>query len=123
MQLCLLLFKDTGTSTFLLLLFEPLSIAFDTLQVKLSTFLVPVLVVHLHAAIYVIKEIENCCRVFGLVDYQFLIYIRILWQAVIVHGMQLLDTWQRQNLDISAHDISLQPSERSAAGVLSFSVS
>lgn len=68
MQLCLLLFKDTGTSTFLLLLFEPLSIAFDTLQ------------------------------------------------AVIVHGMQLLDTWQRQNLDISAHDISLQPSERSAAG-------
>ncbi|KAG0589656.1 hypothetical protein KC19_1G037100 [Ceratodon purpureus] len=68
MQLCLLLFKDTGTSTFLLLLFEPLSIAFDTLQ------------------------------------------------AVIVHGMQLLDTWQRQNLDISAHDVNLQPSERSAAG-------
>jgi len=68
MQLCLLLFKDTGTSTFLLLLFEPLSIAFDTLQ------------------------------------------------AIIVHGMQLLDTWQRQNLDVSARDLSLQPSERSAAG-------
>ena len=42
MQLCLLLFKDTGTSTFLLLLFEPLSIAFDTLQVNLSTILVRV---------------------------------------------------------------------------------
>jgi autocrine motility factor receptor len=69
MQLCLVLFKDTGTSTFLLLLFEPLSIAFDTLQ------------------------------------------------AVIVHGMQLVDTWQRQKLDISAHDTNLQPSERSAAGM------
>lgn len=68
MQLCFLLFKDIGTSTFLLLFFEPLCIALDTLQ------------------------------------------------AVIVHGMQLMDTWQRQNLDISAHDISLQPSERSAAG-------
>lgn len=42
MQLCLLLFKDTGTSTFLLLLFEPLSIAFDTLQVELSPPLVQV---------------------------------------------------------------------------------
>ncbi|XP_024371352.1 E3 ubiquitin protein ligase RIN2 [Physcomitrium patens] len=68
MHLCLLLFKDIGTSTFLLLLFEPLSIASDTLQ------------------------------------------------AVIVHGMQLMDTWQRQSLDVSAHDVNLQPSERSAAG-------
>jgi hypothetical protein len=34
MQLFIVLFKDTGMSTFLLLLFEPLSIAFDTLQVN-----------------------------------------------------------------------------------------
>lgn len=41
----------------------------------------------------------------------------LLLQAVIVHGMQLVDTWQRQKLDISAHDTNLQPSERSAAGM------
>jgi hypothetical protein len=35
MQLFIVLFKDTGMSTFLLLLFEPLSIAFDTLQVNI----------------------------------------------------------------------------------------
>jgi hypothetical protein len=56
-------------STFLLLLFEPLSIAFDTLQ------------------------------------------------AVVVHGMQLMDTWQRQTLDLSVHTSGLEPSKRSAAGV------
>ncbi|CAK9229186.1 unnamed protein product [Sphagnum troendelagicum] len=69
MQLFIVLFKDTGMSTFLLLLFEPLSIAFDTLQ------------------------------------------------AVVVHGMQLMDTWQRQTLDLSVHTSGLEPSKRSAAGV------
>ncbi|BBN10487.1 E3 ubiquitin-protein ligase AMFR [Marchantia polymorpha subsp. ruderalis] len=68
MRLCMWVFKDTGTSTFMLLLFEPLSIAFDTLQ------------------------------------------------AVVVHGMQLLDTWQRHSLDTSSHVATMQPSERSAAG-------
>jgi autocrine motility factor receptor len=68
MQLFIVLFKDTGMSTFLLLLFEPLSIAFDTLQ------------------------------------------------AVVVHGMQLMDTWQRQTLDLSVHTSGLEPSKRSAAG-------
>ncbi|KAL2624061.1 hypothetical protein R1flu_008306 [Riccia fluitans] len=68
MRLCMWLFKDTGTSTFMLLLFEPLSIAFDTLQ------------------------------------------------AVVVHGMQLLDTWQQHNLGISSYMSTMQPSERSAAG-------
>jgi hypothetical protein len=58
MQLCLLLFKDTGTSTFLLLLFEPLSIAFDTLQVKSSTLMVQVLVSF--CLPLCVEEIENC---------------------------------------------------------------
>ncbi|XP_024518489.1 E3 ubiquitin protein ligase RIN2 isoform X1 [Selaginella moellendorffii] len=67
-QLCLVVFKDTGISTFMLLLFEPLSIAFETLQ------------------------------------------------AVLVHGVQLLDTWQRQSLDTSpAATNGLQP-DRSVAG-------
>jgi hypothetical protein len=35
-QLCLLLFKDAGRSNFLLLLFEPLGIAFDTLECKVT---------------------------------------------------------------------------------------
>lgn len=65
-QLCLLVFKDTGVSTFLLLLFEPLSIACESLQ------------------------------------------------AVVVHGIQLLDTWQRQTMDLSSSTDG--PSERSAAG-------
>ncbi|KAL3699715.1 hypothetical protein R1sor_017737 [Riccia sorocarpa] len=68
MRLCMWLFKDTGTSTFLLLFFEPLSIAFDTLQ------------------------------------------------AVVVHGIQLFDTWQRHNLGTFSYTPTIQASERSAAG-------
>lgn len=121
MQLCLLLFKETGTSTFLLLLFEPLSIAFDTLQVNLSPLLIKCLLAFC-VQLYVICETENYCRVWGYVIVSCLFSCSFLWQAIIVHGMQLLDTWQRQNLDISAHDISLQPSERSAAGVFRFCI-
>jgi len=116
MQLCMLLFKDTGTSTFLLLLFEPLSIAFDTLQVKLPPSLVQVLI-GLLCACSCYYDIESYCRVWVNVIVNSLFSSLFLWQAIIVHGMQLLDTWQRQNLDISSHDISLQPSERSAAGM------
>ncbi|CAM6095061.1 unnamed protein product [Calypogeia fissa] len=68
MRLCMWVFRDTGPSTFLLLLFEPLSIVFDTLQ------------------------------------------------AVVVHGMQLLDTWQRHSSDSASCTPTMQPSERSAAG-------
>lgn len=67
-QLCLLIFKDNGISTLFLLLFEPLSIAFETLQ------------------------------------------------AVLVHGMQLVDTWHRHISDVAPQCSGLQPSERSAAG-------
>eukprot|EP01018_Ginkgo_biloba_P037385 Gb_13512 [translate_table: standard] len=67
-QLCLMLSKSAGTSTFWLLLFEPLSIAFETLQ------------------------------------------------AVMVHGLQLIDTWHRYTVDDSVHCQGLQPSDRSAAG-------
>eukprot|EP00249_Psilotum_nudum_P016374 c25791_g1_i1 orf=659-2437(-) len=67
-HLCIFIFKDAGISTFLLLLFEPLIIALDTIQ------------------------------------------------AVVVHGMQLLDTWQQRTMDLSSQYTGLQPSERSAAG-------
>ncbi|KAJ7534009.1 hypothetical protein O6H91_13G075600 [Diphasiastrum complanatum] len=69
MQICVMVSKDTGMSTFLLLLYEPLTIAFDTLQ------------------------------------------------ALVVHGLQLLDVWQRHTSDAVSGDTELQPSERSAAGV------
>lgn len=71
MQLCLLLFKDTGTSTFLLLLFEPLSIAFDTLQVKYHQYWGKRLLVFC-VQLYVIYE--RYCRVLGYGDVSSLSY-------------------------------------------------
>uniref|UniRef100_A0A0C9RQW2 TSA: Wollemia nobilis Ref_Wollemi_Transcript_22094_2583 transcribed RNA sequence n=1 Tax=Wollemia nobilis TaxID=56998 RepID=A0A0C9RQW2_9CONI len=67
-QLCTVVSRGAGTSTFWLLLFEPLSIAFETLQ------------------------------------------------AVMVHGLQLIETWHRYTADDTVHCQGLQPSDRSAAG-------
>ncbi|MCO5568331.1 hypothetical protein L7F22_022030 [Adiantum nelumboides] len=66
-QLCVFMFKDTGINTLLLLLFEPLSMAFDTLQ------------------------------------------------AVVVHGVQLYDTWHRHTVDEVPKTKQARPSERYAA--------
>lgn len=66
-QLCSFMFKDMGVNTLLLLLFEPLSMAFDTLQ------------------------------------------------AVVVHGVQLYDTWLRHTVDEVPQCGQIGPSERSAA--------
>lgn len=67
-QLCTVVSKGAGTSTFWLLIFEPLSIAFETLQ------------------------------------------------AVMVHGLQLIETWHRHHADDIVHCQGLEPSDRSAAG-------
>jgi len=56
--------KGAGSSTFWLLLFEPLSIAFETLQ------------------------------------------------AVMVHGLQLIDAWRRHSADDTEHCQGSQPSDR-----------
>ncbi|MCO5576559.1 hypothetical protein L7F22_030371 [Adiantum nelumboides] len=66
-QLCVFMFKDTGINTLLLLLFEPLSMAFDTLQ------------------------------------------------AVVIHGVQLYDTWHRHTVDEVPKTKQARPSERYAA--------
>lgn len=40
------------------------------------------------------------------------------FQAVLVHGVQLYDTWRRDTIDEVPQCGKLQPSERSAAGKL-----
>lgn len=67
-RLCTMVSKGAGTSTFWLLLFEPLSIAFETLQ------------------------------------------------AVMVHGLQLIDTWRRHSDDDTVHCQGSPSSDRSATG-------
>ncbi|XP_011624432.1 E3 ubiquitin protein ligase RIN2 isoform X3 [Amborella trichopoda] len=69
-RLCMMIYKASASNTYLLLLFEPLSIAFETLQ------------------------------------------------AIMVHGFQLIDTWDRHSADNNADCQGSLPFDRATAGSL-----
>lgn len=104
-RLCLVIYRTLGSSMFLLLFFEPVSIAFETLQVKLL----------------------------DPVRYQYLSNQKILWdmstqvdlivwfgkyalQAILVHGFQLLDIWLHHSAVSNTNCQRFKLFDTSAAG-------
>ena len=84
-RFCLMIYRTLGLPLFLLLFFEPLSIAFETLQVNF---------------LEIFRMMVSICVLIGLsVDLLIIIFyissfgVWKLLQAILVHGFQLLDIW------------------------------